>query len=241
MRAVRSLTFNVLFYVNLALWLVGGFFFLATPRKWSVRALQAWARSSDRLMKPIAGISVEYRGLEKIPPGPLLVASKHQSAWDTVGLLPIFDYPTMVLKRELLWIPVHGWFSMKFGMIGVDRSAGPKALRKLVADAKAAVADHRQVIIFPEGTRRAPGAEPDYKPGAAALYAGLGVPCLPIALNSGLCWPRRTFLRNPGTITVEILDPIPPGLPRKAFSKLLEERIEDATNALMAAGRGEPR
>ncbi len=233
MLTLRSLLFNILFYANLAAWLIFGFFFLATPRKWSVRALQAWGNSSNWLMKHIAGIDVEYRGLENIPEGPLLVASKHQSAWDTFGIMSLFDYPTMVMKRELFRIPVHGWFSMKFGMLGVDRDAGPSALRTLIDDARAALADNRQVIIFPEGTRRAPGAEPDYKSGIAALYKGLKVPCLPIALNSGLYWPRREFLRHPGTIVVQILEPIPAGLPAREFAKLLEERTEEACNALL--------
>ena len=147
-----------------------------------------------------------------MPEGPLLVACKHQSAWDTFGLLPLFDYPTFVMKRELFWIPVHGWFSMKFGMIGIDRSGAVKALKKLLADARKALGEGRQVIIFPEGTRREPGAEPDYKPGVDALYTGLGVTCLPVALNSGVFWPRRRFLRYPGTIVVEFLEPIPPGM-----------------------------
>jgi len=235
--ALRSALFNLVFYLNLGLWLVLGFAFLLTPRKWSIRALQAWARSTNGLMAGLCGIDVEVRGLERIPDGHVLVAAKHQSAWDTFGLLPIFDDPAMVMKRELFWIPVHGWFSRKFGMIGVDRDAGPKALRRLIADARKAVDDGRQVIIFPEGTRSAPGAAPDYKPGAAALYAGLDVPCLPVALNSGLFWPRRQFLRHPGTIVVEILEPIAPGMPRKPFAAMLEERIEAATAELVAESR----
>ena len=230
---VRSFLFNLLFYVNLATWMIVGWFFLLTPRKWSVRALQAWAVSAGWLMRALCGIKVEVRGLDKVPAGPLLVASKHQSLWETFGLLPLLDYPTFVLKRELLWIPVHGWFSMKFGMIGVDRSAGPAALRNLIAQAKNAIADGRQIVIFPEGTRRPPGAEPDYKPGAAALYGALDVPCVPVALNSGLYWPRRTFMRHPGTIVVEFLDPIPPGLKRREFSAELEGCIEGASQRLL--------
>ena len=208
---LRSLIYNVVFYVNLAAWMLIGWFMLLMPRKWAVRALQAWSVSSLWLLRIICGVKLEVRGRENIPEGPLLVASKHQSAWDTFGLLPLFDYPTFVMKRELFWIPVHGWFSMKFGMIGIDRSGRVKALKKLVADAQKAIDAGRQIIIFPEGTRREPGAEPDYKPGAAALYTGLNVPCLPVALNSGVCWPRRKFLRIPGTIVVEFLEPIPPG------------------------------
>lgn len=229
----RSLLFNVIFYVNLAAWILLGWFMLLMPRKWAVRSLQAWSVSSLWLLKVICGITLEVRGREKIPDGPLLVASKHQSAWDTFGLLPLFDYPTFVMKRELFWIPVHGWFSMKFGMIGIDRSGGVKALRKLTADARKAADAGRQIIIFPEGTRREPGAEPDYKPGAAALYGGLGITCLPLALNSGVFWPRRRFERFPGKIIVEILDPIPPGLNRKGFSKELQTQIETASARLL--------
>ena len=233
----RSLLFNLLFYVNLAAWMIVGWFFLLTPRRWSVSALQAWAVSAGWLLRVLCGIKVEVRGQDRVPQGPLLVASKHQSLWETFGLLPLLDYPTVVLKRELLWIPIHGWFSMKFGMIGVDRSAGPAALRNLIADARKAIADGRQIVIFPEGTRRPPGAEPDYKPGAAALYGALDVPCVPVALNSGICWPRRKFLRYPGTIIVEFLEPIPPGLKRKAFAAELEGRIEPACARLLEEGR----
>lgn len=233
---VRSILFNVAFYLNLATWMVAGWFMLLAPRKWAVRMLQAWSSSSVWLLRVICGIKLEVRGYEHLQPGPLLVACKHQSAWETFGLLPLFDYPTFVMKRELFWIPVHGWFSMKFGMIGLDRSGAVKALKKLVADTRKAMAAGRQVIIFPEGTRREPGAAPDYKPGVAALYAGLDVPCLPVALNSGICWPRRKFLRYPGTIVVEFLEPIPPGLHRKAFSKELEQRIETASARLLEEG-----
>lgn len=233
---LRSFIFNVFFYVNLATWMIVGWFFLLGPRKWAVRALQAWSVSSVWALRVICGVRFEVRGREYLPQGPLLVASKHQSAWDTFGLLPLFDYPTYVMKRELFWIPVHGWFSMKFGMIGIDRASTVKALKKLVRDVGAALEEGRQVIVFPEGTRREPGAPPDYKPGVAALYTGLDVTCLPVALNSGVCWPRRRFLRHPGTIVVEFLEPIPPGLPRKAFSALLEERIEAASTQLLQEG-----
>lgn len=230
---LRSFLFNALFYLNLSAWMLIGWFILLTPRRWSVSVLQAWSSCSVWMLKVICGVHLDVRGVENIPQGPLLVASKHQSAWDTFGLLPLFDYPTFVMKRELFWIPVHGWFSMKFGMIGIDRTGGVKALRKLVKDARQALAEHRQIIIFPEGTRREPGAEPDYKPGIAALYTSLDVPCLPVALNSGLCWPRRRFLRHPGTIVVEFLEPIEPGLNRKAFVAELQNRIEPASAALL--------
>ena len=139
------------------------------------------------------------------------MASKHQSAWETFALIPLFRDPALLMKRELFWIPFHGWFSHKFDMIPVDRDKGPAALRRMLREAKKRVAAGREIIIFPEGTRRAPGAPPDYKTGVALLYESLGVPCVPVALNSGLFWPRRSLTRRPGTIVVEIPRPDPAG------------------------------
>ena len=237
MIVLRSIIFNILFYAVLALYLVLGAGFYVTPRKWSIRALQAWARTSIWLLRVVAGIGMEVRGRGYIPQGPALVAGKHQSFWETFAVLPLLDDPAMVLKKELTFIPFFGWFIYKFRMIAVERSAGTAALKKLVADAQDRIAAGRQIVIMPEGTRRAPDDPPDYKPGAAALYGKLNVPCVPFALNSGLFWPRRRFLRHPGTIIIEFLPPIPPGLPRRTFQELLEARIEPATARLVAEGR----
>ncbi len=177
------------------------------------------------------------RGREHIPSGAALVAGKHQSFWETFAILPLLDDPAMVLKKELTYIPFFGWFIFKFKMIAVERSAGSAALKNLMRRAEEEIARGRQVVIMPEGTRRAPDDPPDYKPGAAALYGILGVPCVPFALNSGLFWPRRKFLRHPGTIVIEFLPPIPAGLPRKAFQARLQEAIETATARLVAEGR----
>jgi 1-acyl-sn-glycerol-3-phosphate acyltransferase len=177
---------------------------------------------------------MEIRGREHIPEGAVLVAGKHQSMWETFALLPLFDDPAMVLKRELVFIPLFGWFIPKFRMIPVERGSGARALKRMLAAAEAAKKMNRQIIIFPEGTRRAPGAPPDYKPGAAALYLRLGLPCVPFALNSGLFWPRRSFLRYPGTIVLEFLPPLPPGLSRREFSEHLTASIESSTAALVA-------
>lgn len=234
---LRSTLFNVVFYVNLALFLVLGSGFYFTPRKWSIRALQMWARSSLFWLRVIAGIHMEVRGQENIPCGPCLVAGKHQSFWETFAILPLLDDPAMVLKKELTYIPFFGWFIFKFRMIPVERSAGTQALRALVDAAAAAVAMDRQVVIMPEGTRRGPDDPPDYKPGAAALYSKLDVPCVPFALNSGLYWPRRRFLRRPGTIVISFLQPIPPGLARKAFQSRLETEVEEETARLVTEGR----
>ncbi len=237
MIAIRSVIFNVVFYVNLALFLVLGSWFYVTPRKWSIRALQTWGRSSIFWLRVLAGIRMEVRGAEKIPPGACLVAGKHQSFWETFAILPLVDDPAMVLKKELTYIPFFGWFIYKFRMIPVERSAGTQALKTMIHKAEREIAAGRQVVIMPEGTRRAPDDPPDYKPGAAALYGKLDVPCVPFALNSGLFWPRRKFLRHPGTIVISFLDPIPPGLNRKAFQARLEEAIETETRKLVAEGR----
>ena len=238
---LRSLVYNVLFYLLLAFWVIVGLPTLLMPRWASVSIAQNWARSSIWLMRVICNIRVEYRGLEKIPDGPLIVASKHQSMWETFALLQFFDQPLFILKRELRWIPFFGWYLIKANMIGVDRSAGGRALLKMARRAGEEVRRGRQLIIFPEGTRTPVGAPPNYKTGIAQIYVDCGVNCLPVALNSGLFWPRRRLMRYPGTIIVEFLDPIAPGLSRDAFFARLQDDVETATARLVAEGRREPR
>jgi 1-acyl-sn-glycerol-3-phosphate acyltransferase len=187
----------------------------------------------------ICNTKVEYRGLDKIPKGPLIVASKHQSMWETFALLQFFEQPLFILKRELMWIPFFGWYLKKCNMIGIDRSAGGRALLAMTRRAGEAVRRGRQLIIFPEGTRRPVDAPPDYKTGVGQIYASSGVPCIPVALNSGLFWPRRTFMRYPGTLVVEFLDPLPAGLPRKEFTARIKVSIEAATKRLVEAARQE--
>jgi len=233
----RSLLFNVLFYVTTTLFVVLGSPLLFGPRRWAMAALATHGRFELWLLKLIVGTTFEVRGREKLPKGACLVASKHQSAWETFALIPLFRDPALLMKRELFWIPFHGWFSRKFEMIPVDRDKGPAALRRMLREAKSRIADGREIIIFPEGTRRAPGAPPDYKTGVILLYAALGVPCVPVALNSGVFWPRRSLTRRPGTIVVEFLDPIPPGLPRDEFLARLTTAIETASNRLLAEAK----
>ncbi|WP_246164057.1 lysophospholipid acyltransferase family protein [Blastochloris sulfoviridis] len=234
---LRSLAFNFLFYLSVLVHSVLYMPSLAMSRQAVIRATQSWARTVDFLLHTVMGVRIECRGLENIPPGPLLVASKHQSAWETFGLLLFLTDPVFVMKRELMRLPFYGWYCRRAGMIPVDRAGGGAALRRLAEDARGAIALGRQIIIFPEGTRRPVDAAPDYKPGVGLLYGQLGVPCLPVALNSGLVWPRRTFRRYPGTIIVEFLPPIPPGLPRAEFMARLQEGIERASAALVAEGR----
>lgn len=237
---LRSLLFFAAFYVSTAVFLIGGSWLFFAPRSWAMEGLRLHGLFCTWLLKVICGIRMEVRGAEKLQERPCLVVSKHQSAWDTFALIPIFHDPAIVLKEELKWIPVYGWFCLKFEHILIKRDRAAVALRQLVADAKDRAAQGREVFIFPEGTRKAPGAEPDYKPGYVALYEGLGLPCYPLALNSGLYWPRRRLERYPGIIIVEILDPIPPGLPRAEFRRRLESSIEQATNRLLLEAARSP-
>jgi len=236
---IRSILFNIAFYLNTAILLVVALPTFFMPFWGIVEIARLWGRINLWLLRVIAGVKIEVRGREKIPQGPLLVASKHQSAWETFTLVTLFPNPVFILKRELQWIPLFGWFTIKGRMVPVDRGGGAAALRAMTARARYELMQNRQLIIFPEGTRRAAGAEPRYKFGVAHLYAGAGVPCLPVALNSGLFWPRRSLLRYPGTVVVEFLDVIPAGLPQNEFFARLQDEIETATALLIEEGRRE--
>ncbi|HMH66036.1 MAG TPA: lysophospholipid acyltransferase family protein [Rhizomicrobium sp.] len=201
---------------------------LVLPRGATIWLARLWSRATFWGLKLFAGIDWEIRGTP--PRGPVLVASKHMSMWDTLALYLALDAPAIVLKRELLRIPFYGWFLWKATAIAIDRKAGARSLRKMATAAEAVLAEGRPILIFPEGTRKKPGEAPDYKPGVAGLYGMLDVPCVPVALNSGLYWTG--FLKRPGTIVLEFLEPIAPGLKRGAFMSLLEQRIESATAAL---------
>jgi len=236
---LRSLVFNVLFYLLLLFWIIVAIPTFAMPRRALLGIAKIWGRNSLWLLRAICNIRVEYRGVEKIPQGPLIVASKHQSMWETFALLPFFDQPLYILKRELEWIPLFGWYLIKANMIGIVRSAGGRSLLEMARRAGEEVRRGRQLIIFPEGTRRPVDAPPRYKTGVAQIYIGCGVTCLPVALNSGLFWPRRTFMRYPGTVVVEFLDPLPPGLSREEFLTQLSAEIEEATNRIVETARVE--
>ena len=236
---VRSILFNLLFYLNTAFWLVIALPTFFLPYQAIIEVARTWGKVNLFLLRAVAGIKIEIRGREKIPSGPILVASKHQSAWETFALIPLFRSPVFILKRELQWIPIFGWLTIKGRMVPVDRGGGARALTAMAERARVEFADNRQLIIFPEGTRRPAGAEPRYKHGVAYLYAAAGVPCVPIALNSGLFWPRRSIRRIPGTVVLEVLDPIPPGLDKDEFFERLRMTIETATARLIEEGRVE--
>jgi len=206
---------------------------LLGPRRQAQSAVRLWSRLVLAGLKGVIGANVEVQGLEHLPKGGCLIAAKHQGMLD---IIPPFDYlddPCLVMKKELMAVPVFGWFSSKVRMIVVDREAGSKALRSMVKDAKTALEEGRQIIIFPEGTRKAPGDAPDYKPGIAALYRELELPCIPLATNSGTVWPAKGLLRYPGTVVFQFLEPIPAGMKRAAFMSALETAVETASNRLL--------
>ncbi len=207
---------------------------LLGPRSWSKACLRLWLKLVFGGLHVLCGIRYEVRGEQYRPTGGALVASKHQSMFETLAFWQILDDPAIILKKELAYLPFFGWYAMKVKNISVDRSAGAKALRGMLKQARDRAAEGRQVVIFPQGTRLEPGQAESYKPGVIGLYSFMKVPCVPVALNSGLYWPAHGFGRKRGTIIVEFLEPIEPGLGKDEFLATLESRIETASDALLA-------
>jgi len=236
MLALRSLLFSILFYVFFAVSAVAATAIsLISPRSLPPFA-RFWSRTWLAMYRTICGVTYEVRGTENIPHGGCLLAVKHQSVWDTCALFAIFDRPVFVLKSELMFIPFFGWALARLGCIPVKRGTGKSALDNMVRGTRVALSQNKQVVIFPEGTRTMIGQAPNYKSGISHLYAVLEVTCIPVALNSGALWPRRSFLRPPGIISLEVLAPIPPGLDRKEMFDLLVSKIEDASARLGRTG-----
>jgi 1-acyl-sn-glycerol-3-phosphate acyltransferase len=237
---LRSLLFQVLFYLLTIVMGIVVLPLLLGPGRWVMRYGTAWSAASLKLLHWCVGLDHEVRGREHLSRGPAIIAMKHQSAWDTLAAPVIFPRPAVIIKRELTWIPVYGWCVMRSGMIAINRSAGPSALKALVAASARALAAGRSVMIFPEGTRTAIGAPPAYQPGVFALYRQTGVPLVPVAVNSGVFWGRRHFAKRPGRIVVEILPAIAPGGDRRSVMAALEQAIETATARLVAEALREP-
>lgn len=232
MLIVRSLIFTVLFYAWSTALSFGMTPLLLAPRRWCVAAMTFWSHTVIWLLRVCCDVRVEVRGTP--PQGPALIAAKHQCAFDVFAEFAWLPDSCFVAKQELRWLPGFGWWAWKAGMIFVDRGGGSTALKKLVRDARDRLRDARQVLIFPEGTRTPPGGPPDYKPGVAALYRELDLAVHPVATNSGVHWPRKGLIIRPGTIVFEYLEPIPPGLKRAEFMRILEDRIEGASARLLS-------
>lgn len=239
MLVFRSLAFNIAFYVSLIVQMLfwTPFYFVA-PRHLAWIVPRFWARSSLKLQEWIAGTESRIEGLENLPDGPFILAPKHQSFWDTIAFFPFLKDPVYILKRELMWIPFFGWYVAKMRMIPIHRGSRSKALKEALRIAKLRMADNRQLIIYPEGTRRSPGDEPAYKWGIVEIYSELGVPVVPVAHVAGLYWPRRKFLRFPGVIRARFLPPIPPGLDKEEFhARLIAETEAACDEFLVEAAR----
>lgn len=232
MTLLRSALFNLLFLGGSATAAVLALPLLLAPPWVAIGYVRSWSRLVIVLLRVICRIRVEVTGLDHIPPGGAVIAAKHQSAFDTVVWLALLLAPVYVLKKELLAVPVWGWFARRCGHVGVDRTGGGAALRRMVREAVARLAEGRPVVIFPEGTRTAPGQRRPYQPGVAALAAAARVPVVPVATDSGLLWGRRAFVKRPGTIRVAVLPPLPGGMPRAALMKALEQAIEAETDRL---------
>jgi 1-acyl-sn-glycerol-3-phosphate acyltransferase len=229
---VRSLAYVALFYLWTAMVAILCTPVLLGPKRWTLTMFHLWGRGVTGLLA-ICGIKVEVRGRHHIPTGAAIVAPKHQCMLDVFAQFTWLPASAFVMKQELAWIPWFGWYARKAGAIVIDRDGGATTMRQVIREGTALFKEGRQVVIFPEGTRTTPGAAPDYKPGIAALYRELNVPVCPVATNSGVHWPAHGFIRHPGTIVFEYLEPIPPGLKRAEFMRLLQERIETKSTELM--------
>jgi len=231
---LRSLLFNTVFYLSSVVIGVGAVPVLLGSPSFMRRAGASWSHLVIRMLKTIAGTGWQVRGKDRVPDGPVIFAIKHQSAWDTFFFPAYLDEPAMVAKKELRLIPFYGWYAWRAEAVWIDRSKGSRAIRTLIRGAEAAIKQGRSIVMFPQGTRTAPGEIRPYQAGIAALYRATKVPVVPVAINSGMYWGKRTFLKYPGSIIVEFLEPMPKGLDRGQFLEELATRVDSATSRLEA-------
>jgi 1-acyl-sn-glycerol-3-phosphate acyltransferase len=234
---LRSALFNALFFSLTAL--LG---LLAMPlqlmsRRHTIAMVRFWANSVVWLLRVICRVTVDLRGFENLPPGAVVIAAKHQSAFDTIIWLALLPDAAYVLKKQLLYIPLYGWHVRRLNMIPVDRAGGGPALRAMLRIAVQVLERGRQVVIFPEGTRTAPGERVPYQPGVVAIAGATKAPVIPVATDSGRIWGRRSFRKFPGVIRISILAPLSPAKGRAALLPMLEQAIEAETDRLMAEPR----
>jgi 1-acyl-sn-glycerol-3-phosphate acyltransferase len=236
MTFVRSLLYAIWFYTTM---LVTGLICMPVAifsRSAAMSAIRVWCGMQRLGLRLLCGIRTEFRGLENLPKGPGLIAMKHQSTYDTIAPFLFIENPGYILKKELLKIPVFGIYASRVG-IPIDRAGGARTMKLMLAAAKAGMAGGQQIVIFPEGTRQLPDTPADIKPGVIFMYNELEVPCVPVALNTGLCWQGSGFIRKPGHVIFEVLKPIEPGLNRKELTQRLKDALDPATERLVAEGR----
>jgi 1-acyl-sn-glycerol-3-phosphate acyltransferase len=237
MLIVRSTLFNIAFFGFMTLTMIASIPLLPISQRMAQRIALFISWMTLMLLRTIVGLRYELRGRVDLLRGPALIVCKHQSAWDTIVFFSLSKQPTYVMKKELMRIPVFGWLSSRQGHIAIDRKAGAGALRQMLRATQAAIAENRQIVIFPQGTRVAPGEHQPYQTGIVGIYNTLKRPLVPVALNSGLFWGRRKYIKHPGTVVIEVLDEIPAGLSRENVMREIETRIEAASARLEAEGR----
>lgn len=230
---VGSLAFNIGFYAFTTITVLTSLPILLLPRRVLMYVLRSYTWVTERMLRVFCGIRVQVEGAENIPPGAVLIVSKHQSAFDTVFWLSRLPDPCYIMKIELMRLPVWGMLARKCGMVAVDREGGAAALRTMVKETKAAAEAGRQIVIYPEGTRAVPGVTEPYQPGVAAIAGATRLTVVPVATNSGVFWGRKAFSKRPGVIRVKILPPLPPGLNRARLMAALEEQIEGESRAML--------
>ena len=244
MIVLRSLLFNFVWYVNIAaqMLLFAPWYMTRSDRREAWRVPTNWGQTSNWLQTLIVGTQFDVQGTENLPPPGTgyIVAAKHQSIWEFYGLLPWLDDPAFIVKRQLMSIPLFGSYIKKVGVIPIERAKRGEALRLMMVEARKAIGEGRQILIFPEGTRMAPGAPPDYRQGVMRMYEELGCPVVPVALVSGLFWPRRRFRRYPGRLRVRFLPAIQPGLSGEVFQTTLRDAIETECHRLYRETAADP-
>lgn len=240
MSRVRALIYAAWFYPWTALHCIGLLWALPMPKPIFLAAIRYYLRSLSLMERLVLGITYRVEGEEQLPTGPFIVAPKHQSMWETMKLHLLFRDPAIILKRELLRIPLWGWYATKADLIPVDRGGRSRAIESIVAGARRMAAQGRPIVIYPQGTRAPPGAWMPYKVGVFAIYEALKAPVVPLALNSGIFWSKFNAVRAGGTITLRYLEPIPPGLDRTTFMATLESRLETESDRLVQSLGGPP-
>jgi len=225
MAVLRSLVYAAIFYPMTLLWVIAGLTFALFSRRLTLAVVLSWVEINHWLVTKVLDIQIHVKG--EVPTGAHLIAVKHQSMLETMEMVRITNLPVIVIKKELADLPLFGAMTRRYGVIPVERTAGAKALRSLVADGQAAVATGRDIIIYPEGTRVRVGQTPELRSGFAALYRALGLPVVPVAVDSGVLWGRGLIHRS-GTVTIKVGETIPVGLKRAE----LEQRVHAAINAL---------
>ena len=240
MAILRSVLYNLFFYFWTGFLCITLIWTMLLPRPTLIALIQWYLGTLQFMERNLLGLDYRVVGLENLPPAPYLVAAKHQSTWETMKLHLLLPDPAVVLKQELMRIPIWGWFAGRLRMISIDRKGRGKTMARMMRSARARVAEKRPIVIFPQGSRIAPGDYESYKVGTFGLYQALEIPVVPMALNSGLFWGRKSFVKKAGTITVEYLPPIPAGLDRRPFMRQLEERLEEASERLSLAAGGPP-